>query len=259
MKIATFNINGVRARLPRLLAWLQSREPDVALLQEIKCQDQAFPRTPFEDLGYNVATHGQKSFNGVAILSKFPLENVYRGLKGDDGDTQARWIEAVVSDCRAIRVCCLYLPNGNPAPSPKYDYKLAWMERLRSRMAELLALEEPTVVAGDFNVIPLPEDAANPDKWRDDALFLPDTRAAWRLLLNMGYTDAFRAVHPTDRAFTFWDFQRRSWQRDDGIRIDHLLLTPQCADLLQECRIDRDERAQPRPSDHVPIWIKVDV
>ncbi len=258
MKIATFNINGVRARLPRILAWLQSREPDVALLQEIKCQDQIFPRTPFEDLGYNVTTHGQKSFNGVAILSKFPLENPHTGLKGDDDDTQARWIEAVVGHRRAVRVCCLYLPNGNPAPSPKYDYKLAWMERLRSRMAELLVLEEPTVVAGDFNVIPQPEDAANPDRWKDDALYLPDTRAAWRWLLNMGYTDAFRAVHPTARAFTFWDFQRRAWQRDDGIRIDHLLLTPQCADLLQDCRIDKDERAQLKPSDHVPIWIEID-
>jgi len=255
--VASFNINGVRARLPRLLEWLQDRKPDVALLQELKCQDQAFPAEQFEDLGYNIATNGQKSFNGVAILSKYPLEDLNPVLDGDSGDTQARWLEAVVGGTRPVRVCCLYLPNGNPVPSPKYDYKLAWMERLHSKMSDLLALEEPAVVAGDYNVIPQPEDAAKPERWKNDALYLPETRAAWRRLLNMGYTDAFRAVHPTARSFTFWDYQRRAWQRDDGIRIDHMLLTPQCADMLKDCQIDRNVRAQEKPSDHVPIWVEL--
>ncbi len=259
MKIASFNINGIKARLPALTDWLKEAEPDVALLQEIKSVDENFPRSHFEDLGYNVETHGQKSFNGVAILSKLPLEDVSRGLPGDSSDEQARWIEATVMGERALRICNLYLPNGNPAPGPKYDYKLAWMERMRSRAQELLRAEEAALFAGDYNIIPQDEDAANPDEWRADALALPESRAAFRRILNLGLTDALRAIHPAGPHYTFWDFQRRAWDRDDGIRIDHFLLTPQAADRLQDCGIDKEIRGREKPSDHVPIWIELDI
>ncbi len=259
MKIASFNINGIKARIKRLLEWLPESGVDVALLQEIKSIDASFPREPFEDLGFNVETFGQKGFNGVAILSKLPLEDVSRGLPGDEGDEQARWIEATVIGSRALRLCNLYLPNGNPAPGPKYDYKLAWMERLRARARALLAAEEPALMAGDWNVIPQPEDAHNPDRWREDALFLPQTRAAFRRILNLGFTDAFRAVDQASLNYTFWDFQRGAWNRNDGIRIDHFLLTPQAADLLRDCRIDRHMRGRERPSDHVPIRVDLDL
>ena len=255
MKIASFNINGIKARIERLSEWLDETAPDVALLQEIKSVDENFPRGFFEDKGYNVETHGQKSFNGVAILSKLPMEDVVRGLPGDADDEQARWIEATVVGDTAIRVCGLYLPNGNPAPGPKYEYKLAWMERLQARAADLLAAEEPALMAGDYNVIPQAEDAHNPDKWRDDALFLPETRAAWRRIVNLGFTEAFRARDPAPLNYTFWDFQAGAWNRNDGIRIDHFLLTPQAADLLQDAQIDRHMRGREKPSDHVPIWI----
>ena len=258
MKIASFNINGIKARIERLLEWLPESGVDVALLQEIKSVDENFPRAPFEDLGFNVETHGQKSFNGVAILSKLPLEDVARGLPGDGADEQARWIEATVVGARALRLCNLYLPNGNPAPGPKYDYKLAWMERMRARAVELLASEEAALMAGDYNVIPQAEDAHDPDKWRDDALFLPETRAAFRRILNLGFTDAFRAVDRAPLNYTFWDFQAGAWSRNDGIRIDHFLLSPQCADLLQASGIDRHMRGRERPSDHVPIWVELD-
>ncbi len=260
MKIASFNINGVKARLPALIDWLSAAKPDVAAVQEIKSVDETFPREPIEDLGYNVETHGQKGFNGVAILSRRPIEDVARGLPGDPEDEQARWIEATISgDKGAIRVCGLYLPNGNPAPGPKYDYKLAWMERLRTRAAELLKAEEPAVLAGDWNVIPQAEDAANPQNWREDALFLPETRAAFRRILHLGYTDAFRALHPEPGRYTFWDYQAGAWRRNDGIRIDHLLLTPQAADRLVACEIDSEIRAGEKPSDHVPIWAELDL
>ncbi|MCB1368406.1 MAG: exodeoxyribonuclease III [Rhodobacteraceae bacterium] len=255
MKIASFNINGIKPRIERLSEWLDETAPDVALLQEIKSVDENFPRGFFEDKGYNVETHGQKSFNGVAILSKLPMEDVVRGLPGDADDEQARWIEATVVGDTAIRVCGLYLPNGNPAPGPKYEYKLAWMERLQARAADLLAAEEPALMAGDYNVIPQAEDAHNPDKWRDDALFLPETRAAWRRIVNLGFTEAFRARDPAPLNYTFWDFQAGAWNRNDGIRIDHFLLTPQAADLLQDAQIDRHMRGREKPSDHVPIWI----
>lgn len=258
MKIATFNINGIKARTEALLAWLDEAQPDVTVLQEIKSPDEAFPREVFEDRGLNVAIHGQKSFNGVAILSKLPLEDVTRGLPGDDTDDHARWIEATVVGRRAVRVCGLYLPNGNPAPGPKYDYKLAWMERLRTRAKALLENEEPAVMLGDFNVIPQAEDAHRPQDWVTDALYLPETREAFRRILNLGFTDAFRAVNQSPEQFTFWDFQRGAWQRNDGIRIDHLLLTPQCADLLQAVGIDKHVRGLDRPSDHVPVWMKID-
>ncbi len=257
MKIASFNINGIRARLPAVTDWLEEAAPDVVILQEIKCLDEAFPREHFEDLGYNVETHGQKSFNGVAILSKLPLEDVTRGLPGDDEDEQARWIEATVIGDRAIRVCGLYLPNGNPAPGPKYDYKLAWMERMKARAAELMAAEEPALMCGDYNIIPQPEDAARPDAWRDDALFLLDSRDAYRRILNLGFTEALRTVNSAPETYTFWDFQRGAWERNDGIRIDHFLLTPQAADLLVTCEVDAHVRGREKPSDHVPVWVEL--
>lgn len=257
MKIATFNINGIKARIEALPRWLAEADADVVLLQEIKSVDEGFPREMFEDLGWRVETHGQKGFNGVAILSKLPLEDVTRGLPGDDEDLQARWIEATVIGSRAVRVCGLYLPNGNPAPGPKYDYKLAWMERMQARAIQLLATEEPVVFAGDYNVIPQPEDAARPDAWRDDALFLPQTREAFRRLLNLGLTEAFRARVKGPGHYSFWDYQAGAWEKNNGIRIDHLLLSPQAADLLVDCRIDREVRAGEKPSDHVPVWIEL--
>ncbi|MDF0597456.1 exodeoxyribonuclease III [Psychromarinibacter halotolerans] len=258
MKIATFNINGIKARHQALSDWLDEAQPDVALLQEIKSVDEGFPREIFEDKGYNVETHGQKSFNGVAILSKFPLEDVTRGLPGDDEDEQARWIEATVVGKRAVRLCGLYLPNGNPAPGPKYDYKLSWMERLKARAEALLASEEPALMAGDYNVIPQAEDAAKPDQWTDDALYRPETRAAFRRILNLGFTEAFRARVQGPGHYSFWDYQAGAWQKNNGIRIDHLLLTPQAADLMTGCGIDKDIRDREKPSDHVPVWIELD-
>ncbi|MCX8509816.1 MAG: exodeoxyribonuclease III, partial [Rhodobacteraceae bacterium] len=238
MKIATFNINGIKARAEALPLWLDQAQPDVVLLQEIKSVDEAFPRDLFEDRGYVVETHGQKSFNGVAILSKLPLEDVTRGLPGDENDEQARWIEATVVGKQALRLCGLYLPNGNPVPGPKYDYKLAWMARMKTRAAELLGSEMPVVMAGDYNIIPQPEDAAKPESWVNDALFLPESRAAFRRILNLGYTEAFRAREAAPGHYSFWDYQAGAWERNNGIRIDHLLLSPQAADLLRDCGID---------------------
>ena len=255
MRIATFNINGVKARIETVLRWLDAQKPDVAVLQEIKSQDEGFPREPFEDRGYTVETHGQKGFNGVAILSRLPLEDVTRGLPGDDEDVQARWIEATVSGRRPVRICGLYLPNGNPAPGPKYDYKLAWMARLETRARALLALEEAAVMCGDFNVIPQAEDATRPDAWREDALFRPETRAAYRKIVNLGLTEAFRARVQGPGHYSFWDYQAGSWDRNDGIRIDHHLLTPQAADRLNDCWIETDMRGREKPSDHVPVWL----
>ncbi|RNF35827.1 exodeoxyribonuclease III [Paracoccus methylarcula] len=259
MKIASFNINGIKARIAALTDWLNAAEADVVVLQEIKSLDETFPRAHFEDLGWNVETHGQKGFNGVAILSKLPIEDVMRGLPGDESDEQARYIEATVTGERAVRIAGLYLPNGNPVPGPKYDYKLAWMERLRIRAAELLAGEMPVVMLGDYNIIPEPRDAANPGKWVDDALFLPQSRAAMRAIQWQGWTDAIRIRDPwsTRGPFTFWDFQGGAWNKDDGIRIDHLLLSPQAADLLVETGVDREARAAEKPSDHVPVWLRL--
>ena len=258
MKIATFNINGIKARIEALPAWLAAAQPDVACLQEIKSVDEAFPRELFEAMGYRVETHGQKSFNGVAILSKLPLEDVVRGLPGDAADEQARWIEATVIGQRAVRVCGLYLPNGNPVPGPKYDYKLAWMARMQARVETLLQLEEPWVCCGDYNVIPQAEDAAKPELWLEDALYLPQTRAAFRRLLNLGLTEAFRACNQAAGQYSFWDYQAGAWERNNGIRIDHHLLSPQAADLLRDCQIDKQVRAGEKPSDHVPVWIELD-
>lgn len=259
MKIASFNINGIKARAQALPEWLDEAAPDVVVLQEIKSVDEAFPREIFEERGYNVETHGQKSFNGVAILSKLPLEDVRRGLPGDDSDEQARWIEATVVGKQAVRICGLYLPNGNPAPGPKYDYKLAWMQRLEARARDLLAGEEVALMAGDYNIIPQPEDAAKPQDWREDALFRPESRAAWRRIVNLGFTEAFRARNSAPEMYSFWDYQAGAWNRNNGIRIDHFLLTPQCADLLLDCQIDKEVRGREKPSDHVPIWVDLDL
>lgn len=257
MKIASFNINGIKARLPALMDWLDDAQPDVAILQEIKSIDENFPREVFEDKGYNVETHGQKSFNGVALLSKLPLEDVTRGLPGDEDDEQARYIEATVVGDHAVRICGLYLPNGNPVPGPKYDYKLAWMKRLQARAETLLAEEMPFLMAGDYNIIPQAEDAARPQDWIEDALYRPESREAWRNILNLGLTEAFRARNQAPEQYSFWDFQRGAWQRNDGIRIDHFLLSPECADLLTDCQIDKDVRGREKPSDHVPIWVEL--
>jgi exodeoxyribonuclease-3 len=258
MKIATFNINGIKARIAALPEWLEEAQPDVALLQEIKSVDENFPRELFEDMGYNVETHGQKSFNGVAILSKLPLEDVTRGLPGDETDEQARWIEATVVGKQAIRLCGLYLPNGNPAPGPKYDYKLAWMERLQARAEALLAEEAPFLMAGDYNIIPQDEDARRPEVWQEDALARPESRAAYRRLLNLGLTEAFRARAQGPEHYSFWDYQAGAWNKDDGIRIDHFLLSPAVADILLDCQIDKHVRAKEKPSDHVPVWVELD-
>lgn len=258
MRIATWNVNGIRARLGPVTDWLRDRAPDIALLQEIKTQDEGFPREAIAALGYEIHTHGQKGFNGVAILSRLPVSDVMRGLPGDEADGQARWIEATVTGMRPVRVACLYLPNGNPAPGPKYDYKLAWMERLRARARAILASERPAVLAGDYNVIPTPQDARRPEAWAQDALFLPDSRAAFRRLEHLGLYDAIRLRHPDGGHYTFWDFQRGAWERDDGIRIDHHLLTPQAADLLTDAWVEREMRGGERPSDHVPVWVQLD-
>jgi exodeoxyribonuclease-3 len=255
MKIATFNINGIKARAEALTRWLSTEgaDADVICLQEIKSTDDAFPRADYEALGYQVETHGQKGFNGVAILSRLPLSDVTRGLPGDATDEQARWIEATAA---GVRVVSLYLPNGNPAPGPKYDYKLAWMARLLERARAMLSAERPVVLAGDYNVIPEARDARRPEAWAQDALFLPESRAAFRRLLHLGLTEAIRARHPAASGlFTFWDYQAGAWDRDDGIRIDHLLLSPQAADRLTGAGIDRMVRAGDKPSDHVPVWV----
>lgn len=260
MKIASFNINGVRARVHALDAWLEVAQPDLVTLQEIKTEDAGFPTGHYEDQGWSVFTHGQKGFNGVAFLSRLPLEDVVIGLPGDDTDAQSRYIEATVTgDRHAVRIAGLYLPNGNPAPGPKYDYKLAWMERLAARARQLLALEMPVVMMGDYNIIPEPRDAAHPENWLEDALFMPQSRASFRRIMSQGWTDAIRSRDPygTRGPFTFWDYQRQSWQRDNGIRIDHLLLSPQAADLMTDAGVDREARAGEKPSDHVPVWVEL--
>ncbi|SLN77245.1 exodeoxyribonuclease III [Oceanibacterium hippocampi] len=253
MKIATWNVNSVKARLELLLDYLREEAPDVVCLQELKCQDAGFPALEIEDQGYNIAVHGQKSYNGVAILSKRPIEDVTRGLPGDDNDEQARYIEAVID---GVRVASIYLPNGNPVDSPKFPYKLAWLGRLEAHVQTLLAYEEPFVLAGDYNVIPQDIDCYDPELWAKDALGRPETRAAFRRILNLGLTEAFRTLHKR-HDYTFWDYQRGAWERDNGLRIDHLLLSPQATDRLLACEIDKRPRAKPRPSDHTPIWCEL--
>jgi len=253
MRIATWNINGVKAREGALKQFLKEHQPDILCLQEIKTVDEGFPAAEIEGLGYNVATHGQKSWNGVAILSKMPVDEITRGLPGDDTDEQSRLIEGVFSvEGGAIRVCNIYLPNGNPVDSEKFPYKLRWMERLIAFVEERLEFEEPFILLGDFNLIPAPIDAHDPDAWWGDALFRPESLEKFRALANLGLTDALRAV--TDEpAYTFWDFQAGAWRRNAGIRIDHLMLSPQAADRLENVTVHKDVRGWDKPSDHVPV------
>ncbi len=260
MKIVTWNINGVRARIGNLLHWLKESSPDIVCLQEIKSVDDQFPRAEIEALGYNVETHGQKGFNGVAILSKLRFDEVNRGLPGDDGDEQARFIEGVFStDKGALRVVSLYLPNGNPVGTDKFPYKLSWMARLERWAAERLALEEALVLAGDYNVIPEAVDARFPEQWLGDALFQPETRQAFRRLKNLGFTEAVRAVTDKPDVYTFWDYQAGAWQKNNGIRIDHLLLSPEAAKRLGSAAIEKHVRAWEKPSDHVPVAIHLEL
>ncbi|HEY8000133.1 MAG TPA: exodeoxyribonuclease III [Pseudolabrys sp.] len=260
MRIATWNVNSIRQRQDNMVAWLKERGPDIVCLQEIKCVNEAFPRDAFESLGYNVAVHGQKAFNGVALLSKLPFDEVAPGLIGDKDDVQARFLEALVSTkAGVLRVVSLYLPNGNPPNTDKYTYKLKWMDRLIAFSRERLKLEEPMLLAGDFNVIPTAADARRPEAWTNDALFLPPTRERFRALINLGLTDAIRAVSDARDLYTFWDYQAGSWAKDDGIRIDHLLLSPHAADKLIDAGIDRHVRSWDKPSDHVPVYVDLDI
>lgn len=263
MLIATFNVNSVRQRIEHLVRWLGERSPDLVCLQELKCLDEAFPREAIEALGYQVETHGQKTFNGVALLSRHPLEIEHRGLPGFE-DEQARYIEGVVSlpaqsgkAGSALRIASIYFPNGNPIPGPKFDYKRAFMAALTAHARELLTLEEQLVLAGDFNVIPEPRDARYPENWIGDALFQPESRADFRQLCALGFTDAIRATSDDAGLYSFWDYQAGAWQRNNGIRIDHLLLSPLAADRLIEAGIDKAMRAAEKPSDHVPVWCRL--
>ncbi len=255
MRIATWNVNSVRSRTEHLLAWLKDKQPDVLCLQELKCQDEQFPRSQVEDLGYNVAVHGQKTYNGVAVLSKHPIDEAHPRLPGDDEDVHSRYLEAVISTKDgALRIASIYLPNGNPIGTDKFKYKLSWMDRLKKHASGLLALEEPLVLAGDFNVIPTPLDAEFPERWTKDALFQPESRAKFRELLALGFTDALRATHDGKGLYTFWDYFAGNFEKNNGIRIDHLLLSPRAADRLQSVSIDKQVRAAEKPSDHVPIY-----
>ena len=256
MRIATWNVNSIKQRLDSALTWLAERKPDIVCLQETKCVDDAFPREPFEALGYNLAVHGQKTFNGVALLSKFPFDEISNGLPGDQTDDHARFIEAVVSTAHgALRIATIYLPNGNPPETEKYSYKMGWMKRLFAYARERLSLGEPLVLGGDFNVIPTAADARNPQAWLGDALFLPRTRSEFRALTNLGLTDAVRAASDEAGLYTFWDYQAGAWQKNNGIRIDHFLLSPEAADRLTGVGIDRHVRTWEKPSDHVPVWL----
>jgi exodeoxyribonuclease-3 len=259
MKLATWNVNSLKVRLPHLLDWLAATAPDVVCLQELKTEDRNFPVAELEAAGYRCAFSGQKTYNGVAILSKAPLEVAERALPGDTADGHARYIEGVTATkAGTLRVASIYLPNGNPIGTDKFTYKLAWLERLRVHFQALLKLEEPTILGGDYNVIPEPVDAKDPKAWTGDALFQPESRQAFRRLLHLGYTDAFRALNAQAGAYTFWDYQAGAWPRDFGIRIDHLLLSPQATDLLAESGIDREPRGKEKASDHTPVWCRLE-
>lgn len=252
MRIATFNINGTNARLPRLLEWLAEYKPDVACLQEIKTVSENFPVETLNEAGYHCLVHGQKGFNGVAILSRTPAIETQRGLPGDEGDEQSRYLEAEVE---GVRIASIYLPNGNPHPGPKFDYKLAWFARLQAHAATLLQSGGPVVLAGDYNVIPNDDDVWQPSAMAGDALMQPESRAAYRALLWQGWTDALRACHPRGGIYTYWDYQAGAWPRDHGFRIDHLLLSPAAADRLAAAGVDRAVRGAEKASDHAPTWI----
>ena len=255
MKIATFNINGIKARLPRLVEWLVETQPDVACLQEIKTQDEGFPIKDIEEAGYGAIWHGQKGFNGVAILARgtTPTE-VTRGLEGEPEDEHSRYIEA---DVNGVRVASIYLPNGNPQPGPKFDYKIRWMARLRKRAAQIWAEEVPAVLAGDYNVIPFDRDVWKPAAMAEDALMQPESRAAYKALLADGWTDSLATMNPEGKVWTYWDYQAGAWQRDAGFRIDHLLLSPAAADRLVDARVDKEHRGREKASDHAPVWVRL--
>jgi len=255
MRIATFNINGIKARLPRLIEWLTETRPDVACLQEIKTQDEGFPIKDIEAAGYGAIWHGQKGFNGVAVLARgmIPTE-IARGLEGEMEDDHSRYLEA---DVNGVRIATIYLPNGNPQPGPKFDYKIRWMARLRQRAAQIWAEEVPAVLAGDYNVIPFDRDVWKPAAMADDALMQPESRAAYKAMLGDGWTDALAVRHPQGGVWTYWDYQAAAWPRDAGFRIDHLLLSPAAADRLMDAQVDKDYRGRERASDHAPVWVKL--
>jgi exodeoxyribonuclease III len=255
MKIATYNVNSINARLPVLLYWLDRSKPDVACLQELKAPDEKFPIDTIREAGYEAVWHGQKAYNGVAILARGEEpQETRRGLPGDPDDTQSRYIEAVVG---GVTIGCLYLPNGNPAPGPKFDYKRKWFERFNDYAGTMLEKGGTVILAGDYNVIPTEQDASKPERWLDDALFLPETRAAYRRLIAQGWTDALRTLYPEERIYTFWDYFRGAFARNAGIRIDHLLLSPELAPSLIAAGVDRDVRALEKTSDHAPTWIEL--
>lgn len=255
MKIATYNVNGVNGRLPVLLRWLEESQPDVACLQELKAPHEKFPEKSISDLGYHAIWHGQKSWNGVAILSKSgKMEEIKRVLPGDPEDSQSRYIEAAVD---GIRVSCLYLPNGNPAPGPKFDYKMLWFNRLKAHAADLLSLDIPVVLTGDYNVIPTDFDVYKPERWIDDALFRPETREHFKELIAQGWTDALRKLYPEEKIYTFWDYFRNAYARDAGLRIDHFLLSPHVDKRLVGAGVDRHVRGWEKSSDHAPVWIEL--
>ena len=255
MKIATYNVNGINARLPVLLRWLESTAPDVVCLQELKAPQEKFPEKAITDVGYNALWQGQKSWNGVAILARDQeIKEIGRTLPGDPEDTQSRYLEAMVN---GILICCLYLPNGNPAPGPKFDYKLRWFERLTAHAAELLALEIPVILTGDFNVIPTERDVYRPERWRDDALFRPEVRSAFQTLTEQGWTDAIRKLHPEENIYTYWDYFRQAYDRNAGLRIDHFLLSSHLDSRLLSAGVDRTVRGWEKTSDHAPVWIEL--
>ena len=260
VKLVTWNVNSIKARMARVLGYLRAAKPDVALLQEIKCMTDAFPAMEIEDLGYNLAVKGQKTYNGVAILSKFPLEDVVTELPGDPEDDQARYVEAFVSCGNTpLRVASIYLPNGNPVDTEKFDYKLAWLKRLKAHAKKLLANEEVLVLGGDYNVCPTDDDVYDPEIFANDALCRRESRAGLRAIMNLGFTDALKALNEAPHAYTFWDYQGGAWAKDHGLRIDHLLLSPQAADRLQASGIDRKERGKDKASDHAPVWCELTV
>lgn len=255
MKIATYNVNGVNGRLPVLLRWLEELKPDVVCLQELKAPEEKFPNTAIKDAGYNAIWHGQKSWNGVAILAhNAQPQEISRTLPGDNEDTHSRYIEALVN---GIHICCLYLPNGNPAPGPKFDYKLAWFERLTKHAAGLIKSGKPVVLTGDFNVMPTEKDVYKPERWVDDALFRPETRAAFKKLVEQGWTDAIRKLYPDETIYTFWDYFRNAYARNAGLRIDHFLLSPEVAKKLKKAGVDKEVRGWEKSSDHAPVWIEL--
>jgi len=256
LKIASWNVNSVKARLPNILEWLESAQPDVVLLQELKSQEENFPYSDFKQAGYEASVSGQKSWNGVAILSKHPIEDVMHRLPGDESDEQARYIEATIKD---IRIASIYLPNGNPVDTEKYPYKLSWMDRLYKHSKDLLSQEIPVVLGGDYNIIPSNDDCEDISKWENDALFKFESRQKFRSILNLGYTEAFRTLHKEPNQYTFWDYQAGCWPRGDGIRIDHFLLSPKAADMLETCEIDSEPRGKEKASDHTPILINLSI